>query len=357
MQPHGLRRAPAQSCDSRAGRLIAMSVVVGFLLLGWSPSTALAASVDSTQYPQIRSGAWANAPLAGVQNGALDGVRQGHIGVDMWMSNPSLNGGNAYLPCKNPNEPYLAACAMPNSYYKVMHYCSPSSDDFPYGIFIGNRDHGITTNWGNKTTGVALEIYPYSTDLNTVNGSCNPYDSQWNGYGYDLQPCCGQVVYGGLRIVVSSFNQFANGGWYGASLGAVRMPQKGDSDVGMVNGYLCHNGAGAPPSCPNGNNAPDHTVSIDWFGQQLVYSRSTAGYGVASFASWGNQSIRTGQPSTGSGYYTSGPVLRGNTTLYVTDHSSGRAWSCAINVTSYGLYLSFNLDDTYLGMPSFCKPR
>jgi hypothetical protein len=335
--------------------LIATSLVLAVLCTGQPSSEALAASVDSTQYPQIRSGAWANAPLAAVQNGSRDGVQQGHIGVDMWMGNPNLNGGRDYLPCQNPSETYLSACAMPNAYYKVLHYCSPSSSDFPYGLFVGNVSNGLTTNWGNKTTGVALEIYPYSTDLNTVNGSCNPSNPQWNGYGYDLQPCCGQIVYGGLRIVASNFNYPANGGWYSASIGTVRVPEKGDSDVGMVQGYLCHNGAGGRPRCPNGNNAPDHTVSLDWFGQAWEYNRSTAGYGVNSFASWPNQSANTGQPSRGSGYYTSGPLLLGNTKLYVTDHVSGKGWLCAVNVQGWGQNLSLNLDDAYLGQPKMCQ--
>src|SRR5438105_3175252 len=131
------------------GFLIATSLVLVVLCTGQLSSVALAASVDSTQYPQIRSGAWANAPLAAVQNGSRDGVQQGHIGVDMWMGNSNLNGGREYLPCQNPSETYLQACAMPNAYYKVLHYCSPSSRDFSYGLFIGNTNNGITSNWGN----------------------------------------------------------------------------------------------------------------------------------------------------------------------------------------------------------------
>jgi hypothetical protein len=320
-------------------------------------SPALAASLDSTQYPEVRSGAFANAQLTGVENGALAGVQQGHIGVDMWMTSPGLNGGQAYLPCKNLSETYLGACAMHGSYYKVRHYCSPTSSDFTSGVSVDNADYGVTSDWGNKTTGVALEIYPYSTDTNTVNGTCDPSNPQWNGYGYNLQPCCGQTVYGGLRIVVSNFSNPGDGGWYSGSIGTVRTLQKGDSDVGMVQGYLCHDGPGRKARCPNGKNAPDHTVSLDWFGQQLVYNRSTAGYGVMSFASWPNQSANTGQPPQNNGYFTSGPLLLTNTSLYVTDSTSGKGWLCGFYVTSWGQSLTFNLDDTYLGQPKICQPR
>jgi hypothetical protein len=327
---------------------LAIGLVLCVLVYG---SPALAAGVTSLDYPQIRSGAFANAPISGVQNGALTGTTQGHIGVDMWMNQPNLNGGSDYLPCHNSSEPFAQACSGPPiSYYKVLHYCSPSSNDFPFGMFVDNSNNGVTHNWGNKTSGVAFEIYPYSDPANVP---CNPSSPTFAG-GYDLQPCCGRMVYGGLRVVVSGFNQNANGGWYGANVGLISTPQKGDPNIGMINGFICHSGANAPPSCPNGNNAPDTTVNLSWFGQVAVNNRSSTGYGVASFNSWPNHSADTGSPPSGSGYYTSGPLIDGATTLFVD--SGSQHWQCTVNVINYGDRLDFNLDDTWLGHSNFCHP-
>lgn len=307
-------------------------------------------SVNSTQYPQICSGAFANAPLAGIQNGANQGVSQGHIGVDMWMNQSDLNNGKDYSPCLNPQgEPDIGACALPGGYYKVLHYCSPKSNDFPFGVFIDNNNNGVQSNWGNKISGVALEIYPYSDNVN----------ASWNSFcnlkgGYDLQPCCGQTIYGGLRLVANNFNNNANGGSFSANIGLVTVPQNGDPGVGIVNGFICHSGANRPPSCPNRNNAPDHTVNFTWFGQVPVYNRSSTGYPVYSFNSWPNQSTSTGSPSSGSGYYTSGPLLFGMTKTYITNMQTGQNWLCSFNIDSYGSRVDFNLDDASLGHPDIC---
>jgi hypothetical protein len=236
---------------------------------------------NTTNYPWIRPDNWLSQSIKKPSGG----VTQGHIGVDVQLT----KSGSSYNPCHNVSDSFVAACESPGGYYKVHRY-TPSSSDFPYGIFIDNSNSGANHFWARRLRTVFLEIYPYSVSVGS------PFS------GYRLDPgACGCSVVGGFQLVVNDWK-----GGYSADIGTIRAASFSDPDVGKLNGFVRR----------SGSTVQQGEVNIDWFGEQTSKSRSSTSYPVYSFASW---------PTNNSGYYTSGPVLKGTYHIYVKDKGPGQA--------------------------------
>jgi|SRR5688572_3872068 hypothetical protein len=259
----------------------------------------------------------------------------GHVGVDI------LWGG--YNPChkhmdtnnQTINDAYYGACVMSNSgrdsYYKVYNF-TPSGTNFPYGIFIDNQNPNYCTSaawcpnpsaqtvnhgWANLVDAAALEVYPYNTAGN--------YDPANN-------------TVGGIRVGVSGFPLYANGGRYSADLGNIALPQLGEANVGKLNGFVTD----------NGSTVGADRVAFDAF-QDGTASRFTSnGYPMYGFSS-----VRTNN----DGYYTLGAVPTGTYNMYVTDTLTGhkiRIFGVGVNTTYERL--DFNLDLPCFGYSSCQDP-
>ena len=166
----------------------------------------------------------------------------------------------------------------------------PGKSDFPLGIFIDNSNKGIDHFWARRVKKVFLEIYPYSFAVPA------PLD------GYRLDPgACNCIAHGGFQVIVDDWK-----GGFSPNIGKLQVTSLAESDVGRLNGFVKRNGV------------PVHQgdVNIDWFGQDKNTTRSSTGYPVYSFTSW---------PTNGDGYYTSGPVLKGNYHIFVTDKGVNQA--------------------------------
>jgi len=234
---------------------------------------------DTNNYPWIRPDNW----LSQLITKPTGGTGSGHIGVDIQMSKP----GQSYNPCQNTLDTYIAACDSPGGYYKVERYIS-SSSDFPYGIFIDNSNNGQNHYWARRINKVYLETYPYSVSVNS------PLS------GYRLDPgACNCTVYGGFQVIIDDWK-----GGYSSNISTLRNTSFADSDVGKMNGFIKRSGVSVGQS----------EVNISWFGQDKNITRSSTGFPVYSFASW---------PTNQGGYYTSGPVLKDNYHIFVTDNGPG----------------------------------
>ncbi len=239
---------------------------------------------DTTSYPWIRPVSWLDQVIAS----PTGGTGQGHIGVDILLGKTN----QSYDPCHNVSDPYIAGCQNSGGYYKVLKYSSTSSD-FPYGIFVDNSNSGSDHFWAKRTGVVFLEIYPYSV----------PVSAPLSGYRLDPGACACNV-YGGLEVVINDWKGGSSpGSAFSANIGILKMTNLSEPDVGKMNGFIRNNGT------PIGAGA----VNVDWFGQDKTTTRSTGGFPVFSFASW---------PTNADGYYTSGPVLKGNYHIYVTSNGS-----------------------------------
>lgn len=264
---------------------------------------------DTSNYPWIRPDNW----LAQIITSPSGGVSQGHIVVDIQLEKP----GQAYNPCHNISDTYSAACGSSGGYYKVVRYNS-TSNDFPYGIFIDNSNNGSNHFWARRVSTAFLEIYPYSVSVPA------PLD------GYRLDPgACGCVVYGGFEVVINDWK-----GGYSADIGNLRAVSPSDSDAGKLNGFIKR----------NGSTVKQGDVNIDWFGQDSSKNRSSSDYPVYSFASW---------PANSDGYYTSGPVIKGNYHIYVLDKGGNRKVECVgIPINGSADRLDMELTQQHFGLDS-----
>lgn len=247
----------------------------------------------------------------------------GYIGVDVWW--PTSNGGT-YNPCQNSSDVYYGACVLSNSgqtsYYKVQHY-TPTSTDFPYGIFIDNQDPNYCTSaswcqnknattiyhgWGQLITNASMEIYPIYS-----NGQYNAALSS----------------VGGVRIQ-TDFPGFANGGRYSNNIGNITLPQLGQPNVGKLNGFVTYEGA------PVSNNR----FLFEAFQEQSTYSTST-GYPVTGFSVTNNNS---------NGYYNLGPLPDGTYKIYITDTQTNHKIILSdVNISNTYERLDFQLQDGCFG--------
>lgn len=247
----------------------------------------------------------------------------GYIGVDIWW--PTSNGG-IYNPCQNSGDAYYGACVLSNSgqtsYYKVQHY-TPTSTDFPYGIFIDNQDQNYCTSaswcqnpsastvnhgWARLITNASIEVYPIY--------SGGQYNAAANSVG-------------GVRVQVS-FPNFANGGRYSNNIGNITLPQLGQPNVGKLNGFVTYDGA------PVSNNR----LLLEAFQEQSTLSSSTE-YPVTGFAVTNSNS---------DGYYNLGAVPSGTYKIYITDTQTNHQIILSdVNISTTYERLDFQLQDSCFG--------
>lgn len=258
--------------------LLSMLLIVGTIFL----NTPAVKADDTTNYPWIRPVDWASQVI----KSPTGGTGTGHIGVDILLGSKD----RTYTPCHNTSDTFIAGCQNSGGYYKVQKYSS-SSNDFPFGIFIDNSNGGANHFWARRLGTVFLEIYPYSVPVNSALS------------GYRLDPgACNCTVFGGLEVVINDWKGgAAAGSAYSANIGTLRATSLSEPDVAKLNGFVRRNSA----------TVSQNEVNFDWFGQDSSSSRSSANFPVYSFASW---------PTNTDGYYTSGPLLKGNYHIFVTDN-------------------------------------
>lgn len=243
----------------------------------------------------------------------------GHVGVDIWWPQD-------YLPCQHSSDIYYDACVLSNdaqtSYYKVQNYTS-SSNDFPYGIFIDNRnidtcttagwchDAGggdlINHGWARLITDASLEIYPH------VSGSYNPSAN----------------TVGGVRVHVQGFPTFANGGRYSYPIGDIHLPQLGQSGVGKLNGFITN----------GGSSVSNNRVLFEVFQEQSTMS-TTLGFPMTGFTTVRNNSDR---------YFNTGALPSGTYKIYITDTSTNHK----IILKGVHIYSSYERIDFDISQPCF----
>ena len=278
------------------------------LILALLPAlaTAFAAPAladDTTNYPWIRPDNWLSQIIAS----PTGGPDQGHINVDIELK----KSGQSYNPCQNSSDTFYSGCS--GGVYKTLRY-KPGSSDFPYGIFIDNANNNQNHFWARRIGTVFLEIYPYSVAVAS------------NLNGYRLDPgACGCTVYGGFQVIINDWK-----GGYSANVGTLRAVSLADSDGGRLNGFAKRGGQPVKAS----------DVNIDWFGQEGRTNHSSTGYSVQSFASW---------PTNSDGYYTSGPVMKGNYHIYVLDRPGNKKVEC----TGISIQSTADRQDIELSAPHF----
>jgi hypothetical protein len=290
-----------------------IAIVMIVSVLGIAAAVTFGPSIvhadDTNNNPWVRPDNW----MAEIIKSPSGGVGSGHIGLDIALS-------NGYNPCHNTSDSDIAGCQTSGGYYKVLHYTS-NGNDFPYGIFTDNSNNGVNHYWARRMKTAYLEVYPYSVNV----------ASNLSGYRLD-SGACGCTVYGGLEVIVNDWK-----GGYSADIGTLRSPSMSDGDAAKMNGFIRRNGV----TVGNG------IVNIDWFGQDSNTSHSSAGYPSFSFASW---------PTNADGYYTSGPVVKGNYHLFVTDngpagHGPVRKIECVgIPVTGKGDRMDLELTQQHFGL-------
>ena len=260
---------------------------------------------DTTNYPWIRPDNWLSQVIVSPTGGA----GSGHIVVDLLLE----KSGQSYNPCQNSADTYYGACD--GGVYKVAIY-TLGSNDFPYGIFIDNSNNNLSHFWARRVGAIFLEVYPYSVSVPA------PLD------GYRLDPgACNCTVTGGFQVIINDWK-----GGYSANIGSLHAMDLSDSDAGRLNGFIKR----------NGSPVMQDDVNIDWFGQESTVSRTSTGYPVQSFASW---------PTNSDGYYTSGPVLKGNYHIYVLDKGANRKVEClGINIKGTYDRLDMELAQQHFGL-------
>ena len=249
----------------------------------------------------------------------------GQVGVDIWW--PS--NGSAYLPCQHSSDIYYGSCILSNqsqiSYYKVMHFNTDGTNDFPYGVFIDNTNQNYCktaswcTNktatsfnhgWGRLISDTALEVYPY------LNGNYDPSNN----------------TVGGVRIGVECFPVVANGGRYSSDVGDVSLPQIGQSGVAKLNGFVTNNGTAVSSG----------RVRFEAFQTDTSWKSST-GYPVTGFTSVTN---------TSGGYYNTGALPAGTYKIYITDTQTNHK----ITIEGVGILLPYDRLDFQLEKTCFGHP-
>lgn len=266
-------------CMTHKNKILTLFLTTTALLLFLTPTRVWAD--DTANYPWVRPDGW----LAQIISKPGGTVKRGHIGVDVSLGTYPRN----YNPCHNTGDSFVVACDSPGGYYKVARY-SPTGTNFQYGIFVDSRNNGVTHNWAKRLKTVYLELYPYSVDLGPILD------------GYRLDPgACNCTVNGGLQVEVSDWK-----GGYSADIGKLKPPKFGDANITKINGYVTRKGV----------RVRQNEVNLDWFALDANKSQSSTGYPTKSFASW---------PTNNDGYYTTGPIVSGRYTVFITDKGPGGA--------------------------------
>jgi hypothetical protein len=309
-------------------KILMVSLLLSALV--WLTVPVHASDAPSPAYNPVRGGNWSAVHFGGVNLNNLgpnEAVATGHIGVDIALLQPDINGGKLYLPCHANSVIETLKVVCPDktnpSYYKIETFSIKGAKSFPYGIFIDNATipYGETEprehNWGKKVQYVGLEIYPHSVEP----GYTNVYDPPWNKYG-------------GVRIslggtTANAFPDVNNGGNYSANLGTVtELPIKGQSP--FLNGY------GYTKTSPQ-TPAQAGAFSVDLF-QLNTTHYTTQAWPMHGFASTGNRE--------NNGYYTSGPVFPGRYMAYVTLHQPFRKIQMVVDINGLqGDRLDFHFDN------------
>lgn len=244
------------------------------------------------RHPVVRDAGFVNVPV--VVPAGFDG----HIGVDLNISDRTT--GN-YMPCAHGADPYYSTCEMAqpnrpdgNQYYKVQHFWANGSNDFPYGVFIENKNQDIWTGetmahgWANRMTIVSLEFYPHST-------------------------------YGMMRVDIPA-RYFTNYAWGGVYVTGFEMPFTLDGTVTLA-GFAWDHGQGTPD------------FHIDVFqmsgGTQVIapIPPDTQGPTARSFDS---------RRTDAAGYYGSAHIQRGRYKTYLSNIRTGEAAVLYFDLTDYG---------------------
>ncbi len=266
-------------------------------------------------YLAYRSFAESRANFANIWVGKIT-PGPGHVGVDIWWK----ANGKDYNPCQAERvDSNFGGCEDSNVkkvvYYKVYHFKSDGSNDFPYGIFIDNTNANhcrssswcakktskvINHNWGQKITGAALEIYPYTKDI------------------------------GAVRATIDSFPNEANGGRYSVNIGDIKLPKFGDRGIGQFNGFAFY----------NGKAVSNKRVTIDAFQTGGTPLKSSTGFPLYGFST---------SSSNKDGYFTTTAIPNGSYRIYITDHKTNhKVVLDGVHVTQLGQRL-----DMYLDKPCF----
>jgi hypothetical protein len=262
-------------------------------------STAVGA--DSTLVPLRRDVTDIVIPIAGVDAGV-----PGHIGVDL------LIGDEGLAPCLDPQEPYLSACSIAGSYYKVVHLTSTGYVPAPNAIVINNVDNGVPTGWADKTTAAHLEIYPYG------NAGHTEYDP-WT-----------QSI-GGAHLWVRDFPEPGDGTATAPAVGVVPAPRLGDGQAFRVDGDTVAN-------TPLTNDR----LRIDLFqltGPNGAALPAAGPYPVGSFATSTSRGAR----------WTGGAVWPGTYSMYVFDYATDRTVNAFVDLAP-GHVPTIDLDAPCFGL-------
>jgi hypothetical protein len=277
------------------------------LVAGLGVAVALVASTtsvsaDSTLVPLRRDVTNVVIPIVGVNAGL-----PGHIGVDL------LIGDGALAPCVDLHEPFIHACAIEGSYYKVIPFAATGYVPPPNAITIDNVNNGVETGWADKTTSVHLEVYPYG------NASHNDYDP-WT-----------QSV-GGAHVWVRDFPESGDGTATAPAVGVVPTPKLGDGLAFRVDGDTVAN-----------TPLTDDRLRIDLF-------QITAPNGAALQGNTGNYAVGSFATSRSIGSrWTGGVVWPGTYSMYVFDYTSGRTVNAFVDL-SPGHIPTIDLDATCFGL-------
>lgn len=264
-------------------------------------AAATTVDADSTLVPPRRAVSRIVIPIVGVDAGV-----PGHIGVDL------LLGDGAIAPCLDPDEPFLGACAIAGSYYKVVHW--PADGYVPTNVItIDNADNGLTTDWADKTSAVHLEVYPYG------NAQHDNYDP-WT-----------QSV-GGSHLWVRDFPESGDGQATAPVVGVVPTPKLGDGVAFRVDGQTVSN-----------SPLTDGRLRIDLF-------EITAPNGAALQGNTGTYAVGAFATSTSrDGRWTGGVLWPGTYSMYVFDYATGRTVNAFVNLAP-GQVPTLDLDAVCFGL-------
>lgn len=258
---------------------------VVFVTVGW-PQAALAA--DSTHYNPDRSrGNGVAIPFEGFvgRDGGPIPVG-GAVGVDLVLGSTA----QPYLPCQNAGsapDTYINACQVRGSYTTFVRFGPGGGLLFPHGYFMPNtqpdyvRGGQVQTDWGARTAGLSVELYP--------------------NHDYDTE-------YVHSRFYIDRFDHKVNGWTYSADVGRIRLVTLADPGTTQIGGSLT-----------DGGQAPAAgRVKVVIFGGA---ARSTTGHPISSF------SVHLG---TGGSTWTSGAMYAGPQQITVTDTANGH--ECVIRI-------------------------
>lgn len=290
-------------------------------------------TINTNSYP---TAAGRTAPTgSGINFSGLIGARGGQGGVDISLSNASVQSGAAYVPCKaSPStEPYKPACASATapSYQKTLMWTSSgtSGNPLPNGYLLGNSTtvSGTAYNhlWGKKTTAIAVEFYPgLATDITTTDANY-------------VRPRFG--------VGASDIPATPGGNGYNMTVpwGSITEVYLGDPDPNAQVGTL----GGTVYTTVAGVEVPDTTagaLSYSIF-QSTPDNTTTTGKGVLAFSSG---------TSGATGGYNTGAMYAGDYELTVRDTSNpSHSVIFSPHLFAQGQAANFYLDRTCFGRTDY----